>query len=591
MSFKLVQQSQRLLSAERGTIRKSHGDRLSFALAFPNSYRLGMSNLGFQLVYRLLNGPEDVVCERVFLPEPSDLLEHRKSRTPLFTLESGKSVGEYDVLGFSVSFELDYLNVLSMLDLAGLPLLAADRDERHPFVMMGGPAPWVNPEAVAPFVDAFVIGEAEGLTDHFLPLLRAYRNAGRHRDKSALLHQLSRLQGIYVPSRYSVSYQSDGRIGAIEPLDDAPFPVRRWVARDLHRFDTSAPITTPNTEFSNIMLAEAARGCGQGCRFCFAGYAYRPVRYTPPDQLDAEYAQFQAAHGTDARVGLVGSSLTDHKQLVQITRSLAEKTDGVTLASLRADNLTPEVACAIGEAGQRTVTLAPETGSERLRFVARKHVTDEDVRVAAKRCAEAGVEKIKLYYIVGLPCETEEDLLAIADLSAGVVAAGNFRKVSLTLHPFVPKPHTAYQWAGSAAPAEMERKLRDVGKAVRMASGRLEFTVDSVRGSHVQGVLAMADRRVADVLLATHHNGGNWKAAFREIGLSSEWYACRPREFDEVLPWEAIHLGVRKEYLWREWQRALDLDRQTRAHATMPDAEPGAEAAVEGDLLTTTRWG
>jgi radical SAM superfamily enzyme YgiQ (UPF0313 family) len=257
----------------------------------------------------------------------------------------------------------------------------------------------------------------------------------------------------------------------------------------------------------------------------------------------------------------------------------------VTLASLRADNLTPEVACAIGEAGQRTVTLAPETGSERLRFVARKHVTDEDVRVAAKRCAEAGVEKIKLYYIVGLPCETEEDLLAIADLSAGVVAAGNFRKVSL------PKPHTAYQWAGSAAPAEMERKLRDVGKAVRMASGRLEFTVDSVRGSHVQGVLAMADRRVADVLLATHHNGGNWKAAFREIGLSSEWDACRPREFDEVLPWEAIHLGVRKEYLWREWQRALDLDRQTRAHATMPDAEPGAEAAVEGDLLTTTRWG
>ncbi len=563
MSFRLYQTTRHLLSEEHGALRKSPGDHLSFALAFPNAYRLGMSNLGFQLVYRLLNQRDDTVCERVFLPEPADQEEHVRSHTPLFAYESERPIQEFDVIGFSVSFELDYLNVLKMLELAGLPLLAADRDENYPLVMMGGPAPWVNPEAVAPFVDVFVIGEAEGLTDLFIPLLRDYAAAGRQRSKLDLLRRLSTLQGIYVPALYDVRYHDHGAVAEIVPRDDAPFPVRRWVARDLPRYDTSAPIRTPNTEFSGMLLAETARGCGQGCRFCFAGYAYRPVRYTPPEQLEAEFARHQAESDAPFRVGLVGSSLTDHKQLVQITTSLARQASGVSLASLRADNLSEAVACAIGEAGQKTVTIAPETGSERLRYVARKHVTDEDVLTAARRCAAAGVERLKLYYIIGLPCEREEDLLAIADLSAGVARAGNFRKVTLTLHPFVVKPHTAYQWAGAAVPAEMERRLRAVGKAVRRADARLEFTVDSVRGSHVQGVLATADRRVADTLIAVHRNGGNWKAAFRETGLDPDWYSCRPRSYEEVLPWEHIHLGVRKDYLWREWQRALELDRET----------------------------
>lgn len=557
---------------------------MKFALAFPNHYRLGMSNLGFQLVYRLLNNREDTVCERVFLPDTEDEEEHRRSRTPLFSLETQRPIGEFDVIGFSVSFELDYLNVLKMLDLAGLPLRAADRDERYPLVMMGGPAPWVNPESVAPFVDVIVIGEAEGLTDLMMPIIRRHLTEGGWRDKAALLRDLSQLQGIYVPSLYEVTYQADGAVEAIRPLDGAPYPVRRWVARDLHRYDTSAPIVTPNTEFGGMLLAEAARGCGQGCRFCFAGYAYRPVRYTPPEQLDAEFARRQESDPQGVRVGLVGSSLTDHKQLVQITSSLASKADGVSLSSLRADNLTEAVACAIGEAGQKTITLAPETGSERLRYVARKHVTDEDVLVAARRCAENNVERIKLYFIIGLPCEMESDRLAVAGLAAGVVTAGNFRKVGLTLHPFVPKPHTAYQWAGSAPVSVMERRLKEIGRAVRHASSKIEFTVDSVRGSHVQAVLAMADRRVADAVEAAFRNGGNWKAAFKETGIDSDWYACRPRTFEEVLPWEHIHLGVRKDYLWREWQRALELDAQTRhienwrygadgATAQMPPAE------------------
>src|SRR5205823_4334642 len=306
--------------------------------------------------------------------------------------------------------------------------------------------------------------------------------------------------------------------------DGVPESVRRWVTRDLHRYNTAAQIVTPNTEFSNMLLAEAARGCGQGCRFCFAGYGYRPVRYTPPERL-AENVATAPGGGELLKVGLVGSSLTDHKQIAPITAGLAQKGHAVSLASLRADNLSESVACAIGQAGQKTVTLAPETGSYRLRLIARKHVTDEEIVVAAERCAANRVQQIKLYYIVGLPCEHDDDLLAIADLSSRVQKAGNFRKVTLTLHPFVPKPHTAYQWAGIPPPPEMERRLKLAGKAVRQANSRLEFTVDSVRNSFVQGVLATGDRRVAGALLEAHRNGGNWRAAFRDAGIDGEWYA------------------------------------------------------------------
>jgi radical SAM superfamily enzyme YgiQ (UPF0313 family) len=588
MSYRLTQKVKDLLAAERGTIYKSAGGRLSFALAFPNTYRLGMSNLGYQLVYRLLNERDDTVCERVFLPDAADQPEYERSRTPLFSWENGRPVSEFDVIGFSVSFELDYLNVLKMLDMAGLPLRAAERDERYPLVIMGGPAPWVNPEAVAPFVDALVIGEAEGLTDLLIPALQEYLEQGGWRDKPALLKALAQVQGVYVPSLYEPVYEERGVLREMRPVADAPLPVRRWVARDLQLYNTAAQIVTPNTEFANMLLTETARGCGQGCRFCFAGYAYRPVRYTPQEQLEREVAERQAAEPERLRVGLVGSSLTDHKKIAEVTRSLAGMASGVSLASLRADNLTEAVACAIGEAGQKTVTLAPETGSERLRYVARKHVTDEDLLVAARRCAAAGVEKIKLYYIVGLPCEQEADLMAIADLSTAVLREGGFRKVGLTLHPFVPKPHTAYQWAGSPPPPEMERRLKAVGKAVRRASRQLEFTVDSVRGSFVQGVLATADRRVADALEAAHRNGGNWKAAFQEAGLDGEFYACRPRPYEELLPWEHIFLGVKKDYLWREWQRALDLDAQTRATGVPSAAFPEADRQT---ALEFAAWG
>lgn len=541
-----------------------------------------MSNLGYHLVYRLLNERNDTVCERVFLPDPKEQEEYSRSHTSLFAWESGRSVNEFDVLGFSVSFELDYLNVLKMLEMAGIPLLAEDRDESHPLIIMGGPAPWVNPEAVAPFIDAFVIGEAEGLTDLMIPVIRDHLAPRGITDRRALLRALAEVQSIYVPSLFEVEYDDEtGQLSSLAPLDGAPDQVRRWVARDLQRYNTSAQITTPNTELSGMLLAEAARGCGQGCRFCFAGYAYRPVRYTPPEQLEREFAEHAAVAEAPVRIGLVGSSLTDHKQLVQITRSLSAQSSGVSMGSLRADNLSEQVACAIGEAGQKTVTLAPETGSERLRYVSRKHVTDEDVVVAAERCAASGVERIKLYYIVGLPCEEESDLEAIAHLSDRVARAGSFSRVTLTLHPFVPKPHTAYQWAGCLEPRETEQRLKACGKAVRKINPRLDFTVDSVRGSLVQAVLSMADRRVADALLAAHRNGGNWRAAFRETGIDPHWYACRRRGFDELLPWEHIHLGVRKEYLWREWQRALDLDARTREHLHWSFGAHGAEEAPD----------
>jgi radical SAM superfamily enzyme YgiQ (UPF0313 family) len=587
MSYQLTQTIKKLLQDERGTIVKPHGERLKIALAFPNSYRIGMSNLGYQLVYRLFNQREDTVCERTFLPEPLEEIEYRKSRTPLFSWESQRAVDEFDVVAFSCSFEMDYLNVLKLLELAGLPLLAAERDERYPLVIMGGPAPWVNPEPIAPFIDAIVIGEAEGLTDQLVPLIRSHLEGRRWR-KADLLRALADLPGLYIPSLYDVRYHEDGTVAAVEPRDGAPEVIRRWVARDLHRYNTAAQILTPNTEFSNMFLTEAARGCGQGCRFCFAGYGYRPVRYTPPERL-AENVATAPASEAPIRIGLVGSSLTDHKQIAPITSGLAAKGHSVSLASLRADNLSEPVACAIGEAGQKTVTLAPETGSHRLRLIARKHVTDEDIVVAAERCAAVGVQQIKLYYIVGLPCERDDDLLAIADLSSRAQKAGSFRKVTLTLHPFVPKPHTAYQWAGAPPPPEMERRLKLAGKAVRHANSRLDFTVDSVRNSFIQGILATGDRRIASLLLAAHRNGGNWRAALRDAEIDGEWYTCRERPFEERLPWEHIFLGVKKDYLWREWQRALELDRA--GETKEPEPEPGVEGElVEARSVETLRW-
>jgi radical SAM superfamily enzyme YgiQ (UPF0313 family) len=590
MSYSLVQTVKKLLADEQGTIYKPHGDRLQIALAFPNSYRVGMSNLGFQLVYRLFNAREDTVCERTFLPEPLEEADYRKTHTSLFSWESQRAIDEFDVIAFSCSFEMDYLNVLKLLELSGLPLLAEERDERYPLVIMGGPAPWVNPEPVAPFIDAIVIGEAEGLTDQLVPLIRSHLEGGRWR-KADLLRALADLPGLYIPSLYDVHYHEDGTVAAVEPRDGVPETVRRWVTRDLHRYNTAAQIVTPNTEFSNMFLAEAARGCGQGCRFCFAGYGYRPVRYTPPERLSENVATAPGG-GELVKVGLVGSSLTDHKQIAPITSGLAQKGHAVSLASLRADNLSEAVACAIGQAGQKTVTLAPETGSHRLRRIARKHVTDEDILVAAERCASVGVQMIKLYYIVGLPCEREEDLLAIADLSSRVQKAGSFRKVTLTMHPFVPKPHTAYQWAGAPAPPEMERRLKLAGQAVRRANNKLEFTVDSVRNSFIQGVLATGDRRVSALLLEAHRNGGNWRAALRDSGLDGEFYTCRERPFEERLPWEHIFLGVKKDYLWREWQRALELDRTldetTEEFGTAP--EQGGDLVGAGSV-ETLRWG
>jgi radical SAM superfamily enzyme YgiQ (UPF0313 family) len=590
MSYQLSQTVKKLLAEERGTIYKPHGDRLQIALAFPNSYRLGMSNLGYQIVYRLFNQRDDSVCERTFLPEPLEEIEYRKSRTSLFSWESQRPVSEFDVVAFSCSFEMDYLNVLTMLELAGLPLFSEERDERYPLVIMGGPAPWVNPEPIAPFLDAIVIGEAEGLTDQLVPLIRDHLEGGRWR-KPDLLRSLADLPGIYVPSLYDVRYNDDGTVAAVEPRHGAREMVRRWVARDLHRYNTSAQIVTPNTEFSSMLLTEAARGCGQGCRFCFAGYGYRPVRYTPPDRLSENVATAPIPEdGPPIRVGLVGSSLTDHKQIAPITSGLARHGHSVSLASLRADNLSESVACAIGEAGQKTVTLAPETGSYRLRLIARKHVTDEEIVVAAERCAAVNVQQIKLYYIVGLPCEHDEDLTAIAELSSRVLKAGNFRKVTLTLHPFVPKPHTAYQWAGTPPPPEMERRLKLAGKAVRQTNSKLEFTVDSVRNSFIQAILATGDRRISALLLEAHRNGGNWRAALRDTGIDGEFYACRERPFEERLPWEHIFLGVKKDYLWREWQRALDLDRTL---GTQDSGSPGADDALLAGArsVESLRWG
>ncbi len=576
-------------ASESGVIRKDPGGRLGVALVYPNAWRLGMANLGLHAVYRLLNAEPDVLCERAFLPEePGE--EPR-------TVESGRPLRDFDVMAFTLSFEDDYVNVLDVLRRAGLPLRAGARDERFPLVVGGGIAVQINPEPLAPFLDLFLVGEGEELLPAFVAALRQPEaRSGRAR----ALRALSRLPGAYVPSLYDVAYADtrDPRgewVTRFEPLDGAPPRVRRLYVPDLSRVATSRVVDTPGAQFGDLFLTEVARGCLWGCRFCAAGFVQRPYREVDLEVLRAE-ARKGIARGQ--RVGLVGPDTSDHTGLDSLTCSIAEEGGTFSPSSLRVDAITPELAGRMAAGGERSITIAPEAGTDRLRKVVNKDFPDDRVVEAARNALSRGMRHVKMYFLCGLPTETDADVDGMAVLALRIRdevmkprarETGRMGRITLSVNPFVPKPWTPFQWAPMHDEACLGGKRRHLERRLRPHGVTVEFL--SPREAYLQTLLSRGDRRVGDLLeRALLEEDGNLRRALAAWPHDPEFFVTREVGPAERLPWDFLDHGLEKAFLLREWRRGVSA-RVTPKCALTTCRACGLDCADHPELTLPARVG
>ena len=556
MAMKVSDKIDALLAAERGTIFKPRGAEVEIALAYPNTYHVGMSNLGVHQIYAVLNKRGDTSCERVFLPDEEDIEEYAKAGMQLFSLESRRPLKEFDILAFSVSFEQDYVNILEMLRLAGIPADKRERTGGAPLTVLGGICSFFNPEPLADFFDVVIVGEGEEVAGEFVDVYKKNRGLLRRE----MLKALSRVPGVYIPEFYDVAYHEDGTIRerkSIEP--SAPERIVKRVVSDFNRAPASTAILTPNTEFSDRYLAEITRGCGRHCRFCMAGYLY-----LPPRNLSSETAGEQARKADQlcGKIGLVGAALSDYPAIGELCSRIE---GGVSVSSLRADSVSAALIDRLAASGHKTISIAPEAGSERLRKVINKGVTEADILRAADMVFGSGIPNLKLYFILGLPTETQEDVDAIIALAEKVREVqlkharpqGRIGRITLSVNSFVPKPFTPFQWEPMEPVPGLNRKQRALEKSVRKI-GNMNLIHDLPKWEYVQAVLARGDRRTGRLIKAAHEAGGDWKKAARGLKMDLDLFVTRRRAFNEALPWDFIDIGVRKEYLRNEYERALE---------------------------------
>jgi len=540
-----------LAGSETGMIRKSWHGRVRVALIYPNGYRVGMSNLGFQAVYRLFNDQDDIVCERAFLPEYT-----AGERLRITTLESRQPLHEFDIIAFSFSFENDYPNILTILHLAGIPPASIDRGDPLPLVIAGGVACMLNPEPIADFVDCFFIGEAEVLIPSFI---RAYRpELGRR----ARLKQLAQAAaGCYVPRFYQPSYTSDGLVSGFAPVEDVPASIRRLFVTDIGHSSTQTAIHTAETVFNSSFLVEVSRGCPHSCRFCAASYVYRPYRYRSRVQLEQSLMQGLALTDT---IGLVGAAVSDLPQLDGLCKTAFRYRMRLAFSSLRADRLSPGVLSALQQSGVKTATVAPDAGSQRMRNAIRKNIRESHILNAVSAFIDHDIPNIKLYFMVGLPTETGEDIDAIVALCRSVKrrflsasrSKARIGEIVVGINPFVPKPATPFQWAGMDDERRLKRKVRQIRKQLSSVAN-LKLQTASPRQAYLQSLFSRGDRRTSEIIMAGFHTGWNWAKALGPYREEADAHVYRQRSFDECLPWDFIDNGVPKIHLWHEWERAL----------------------------------
>jgi radical SAM superfamily enzyme YgiQ (UPF0313 family) len=561
VSDKLISLYRARLAKEKGVVQKDWGGRLSVALVYPNVYGIGMSNLGYQVLYHLLNRRNDVVAERVFLPENKEISLSVETAKGLLSMESLSPLQRFDLIAFSLSFENDYPHILTILRLGRIPLLSEMRRGADPLVMAGGITTFLNPEPLAPFFDFFLLGEAEAVLDPFLDLLADVKK-GSPRRGEALKGLAQNMSSFYVPSFYRVEYQKDGTIKARETLEKG---IPETITAPCQSLET-APVTTshilaPDTEFADRVLIELGRGCGRSCRFCAAGYVYRPPRLRGEDALRG---CIQKTLEEVDRLGLLSACVSDTPGIENITGMIAEKGATFSVSSLRADSLTRPLLEHLKRVGQKSIAIAPEAGSERLRQVVNKHLSRNQILEAVGLIASTGDFSLRLYFLIGLPTETGDDISEILDLLKaikhqvvkGAQTRGKIRQMKLSINCFVPKPFTPFQWF----PMEKVSTLKEKQKWLRKALGReggMKVNFDVPKWAYVQTLLSLGDRRVAALLKLSHERDEDWTQAFRFSDVNPDFFVRRPKGLDEILPWDFIDHGLSKAHLIKEYQWAL----------------------------------
>ena len=594
-----VQKPARYTGGEYNQIIKNK-DEVSVRLAFcfPDTYEIGMSNLGMKILYSVMNGVEGVWCERVFAPWFDMEEEMRKAGLPLYALESGDPISEFDILAFSVGYEMAYTNVLNMLDLAGIPKRCSERAELTPLVIGGGTA-FCNPGTMSAFIDVMIIGEGEVVNCELLELFKTAKAEGW--SKETFLLRASGIGGIYVPSLYTEEYGEDGTICAIKRLDGAPETVTKRIIEDFENCPFPVAPVVPTTEVVHDRVSvEVFRGCIRGCRFCQAGYCYRPVR--------SRSVQTLVKQGTEAlkntgyqEISMLSLSTSDYRGLAGLCDGLLDYCEGrgisLSLPSLRADNFSMDIMQRVQKVRKSGLTFAPEAGSQRLRDAINKNVREEDLLESCRIAFEGGWNGVKLYFMLGLPTETDEDVVGIADLAMKVLgtwkknASNKSRGVRITVSTscFVPKPHSPFQWEKQVTMDEYKRRVKLLRET--MTSRAISYNWHDPDTSFIEAILSRGDRRIGEVIYEVWKTGGRmdswsegfslqrWMNAFETCGVDPAFFANRERGRDEVLPWDVISMGVDKRHLWHERE-------QCYASALSPDCRVQCTGCGASRLLT-----
>ena len=559
LTWELKEQIKKITAQEEYLEKFNYHKPYKVAFLYPNVYEVGMSNLGLHILYTLLNREARVACERFFLPEKKNLNEYQKTKSSLYSMETQKRLLDFDIIAVSMSFEADYFNLLTMLSLSKIKLRANERGRKDPVILIGGPCATFNPEPLSILADAFIIGEGEQI---LLQAVNCVIDAQNLERKEQLI-LLAAIPGVYVPSLSLPIYDAKTTELA-KPLPEGQV-ARQWVEK-LEDYPNHSVIITQLTEFARMLIVEISRGCGRHCRFCMAGYAFRYPRHRSLAQVQETIEKYG---DLAEKVGLMGPAVSDYPDILPLAEYILAKKLSFSVASLRADSLTPQLVDHLAQSGQRTLTIAPEAGSQRLRNIINKGISEEDIYSSIKLLALAKIPNLKLYLMLGLPLETESDIAElitlVKNLRAEMNAVQSYGQLILSINTFIPKPATPFQWQPLATKKEIEQKLKQIKLALKPIRGII-INVESYKESLIQAVLARGDRQVGEYLLQAHELGGSkyFLQVLKEVGYDLQEWVYTTRAFTSALPWDNLNMGFSKEYLQQEFLRA-EIGQQTVA--------------------------